>query len=35
MDSIDFFYITRVKGHVRLIKGLVLLIMMCVAVPTS
>lgn len=35
MDSIDFFYVTRVKGHAWLIKGLVLPIMMSVAVPTS
>jgi len=35
LDSIDFFYVTQVKSRVWLIKGLVLPIMMCVAVPTS
>ncbi|MBG0525180.1 hypothetical protein IOR24_25555 [Enterobacter cloacae] len=35
LDSIDFFYVTRLKSHAWLIKGLVLPIMMCVAVPTS
>jgi hypothetical protein len=35
LDGIDFFYVTQVKSRVWLIKGLVLPIMMCVAVPTS
>ena len=35
LDNINFFYITRVKPHAWLIKGLVLPVMMCVAVPTS
>lgn len=35
LDNIDFFYVTRVKSRAWLIKGLVLPIMMCVAVPTS
>ncbi|KJI94922.1 hypothetical protein UP05_03110, partial [Enterobacter hormaechei] len=34
-DNINFFYITSVKKHAWLIKGLVLPVMMCVAVPTS
>ena len=35
LDNINFFYITSVKKHAWLIKGLVLPVMMCVAVPTS
>ncbi|AUJ79586.1 MULTISPECIES: hypothetical protein [Enterobacter] len=35
LDNINFFYITSVKRHAWLIKGLVLPVMMCVAVPTS
>lgn len=35
LDNIDFFYVTRVKSHAWLIKGLVLPVMMCMAVPTS
>lgn len=35
LDNINFFYITSIKKHAWLIKGLVLPVMMCVAVPTS
>src|SRR5690606_38232439 len=35
LDNINFFYINKVKKHAWLIKGLVLPVMMCVAVPTS
>ncbi|WP_235843287.1 hypothetical protein [Enterobacter huaxiensis] len=35
LDNINFFYITSIKEHAWLIKGLVLPIMMCVSVPTS
>ncbi|EMG9279518.1 TPA: hypothetical protein LZ354_003176 [Enterobacter cloacae subsp. cloacae] len=35
LDNLDFFYVTRLKHRAWLIKGLVLPVMMCLAVPTS
>ncbi|WP_417313539.1 hypothetical protein [Enterobacter sp.] len=35
LDNIDFFYVSKIKNQAWIIKGLVLPIMICVAVPTS